>query len=182
MLGCLIRAQPPAHTTSFKSSSSKKGKKCFWIVPLCCTNQGNGVRATRPSKNHLRYVIMSPTKEGLFHLGLEPQAIWPTHTYHTTSNSHTHKYTLSVFCQIAMQRLWPKSKDEKKRPVHSRDPRRQHLLIPGLWSKALGHFGVCEQINVQCWLMLHSHSLHRWESLSCAGNRSTTWAKTRLSY
>lgn len=65
-----------------------------------------------------------------------------------------------------MQRLWPKSEDEKKRPLHSRDPGRQHLLIPGLWSKALDHSGVCEQINVQRWLMLHSHTSYRWQSLS----------------
>lgn len=37
---------------------------------------------------------MSPTKEGLFHLGLEPQAIWPTHTrvtaaIHTNIESHS---------------------------------------------------------------------------------------------
>lgn len=37
---------------------------------------------------------MSPTKEGLFHLGLEPRAIWPTHAHLTTSSSHTHKYSL----------------------------------------------------------------------------------------
>lgn len=69
-----------------------------------------------------------------------------------------------------MQRLWPKSKDEKKRPLHSRDPKRQHFLIPRLWSKAPSH---SEQINVLCWLMLHSHSLHRWESLSLEQKKQT---------
>lgn len=48
---------------------------------------------------------MSPTKEGLFHVGMEPQAIWPTHTTLTTSSRHTHKYRVSFFGLEETQRL-----------------------------------------------------------------------------
>lgn len=50
---------------------------------------------------------MSPTKEGLFHLGLEPQAIWPTHTQIAPAqlSAAKHTNTVSFLCQIVMQKL-----------------------------------------------------------------------------